>query len=119
MTEQEVFNKVWDHIITQGNPSVNKDGNCLYRGPNGLKCAAGILLTDEQAVESDKVGANWSMVLDDYPELRGLPNFLINDLQLCHDNVACYSYEDFVEDFKERARFVAEKYKLTTPEENV
>ena len=49
MTEQEVFNKVWDHIITQGKPSLSGEGKCRYRGPNGLKCAAGIFLTDEQS----------------------------------------------------------------------
>jgi len=120
MTEQEVFNKVWDHIIAQGEPSVNKDGHCLYRGPNGLKCAAGIFLTDEQAADSDEHAATWAH-LDDmgYPELEGLPNHLIKNLQICHDEASPLGGEDFIKDFKYRARFVAKVFNLTIPKEGV
>lgn len=33
--------------------SVKNDGSCLYRGPNGTKCAVGMFLTDEQAKLAD------------------------------------------------------------------
>lgn len=29
-----------------GFPAVNKDGECLYRGPKGIKCAVGLILPD-------------------------------------------------------------------------
>lgn len=47
MTEQEIFTKVANHLLTQNEPSVNSDYECLYRGPNGLKCAVGCLIKDE------------------------------------------------------------------------
>jgi len=45
MTKQETFNVVAKHLKKQGVRS-NYRGRCLYRGPNGLKCAAGVLIPD-------------------------------------------------------------------------
>jgi hypothetical protein len=51
MTNQEAFDKVWDHFVTRGGPpSVDLTGpepGCVYRGPNGERCGAGVLLPDE------------------------------------------------------------------------
>jgi hypothetical protein len=46
MREQEVFDTIAVGLMKQGKPSKRR-GDCLYRGPDGLKCAAGILLPDE------------------------------------------------------------------------
>lgn len=48
LTLQEVFDKVVSHLRTQGKKSMNEDSECLYRGPGGLKCAAGCLIEDEE-----------------------------------------------------------------------
>lgn len=45
MTAQEIFNRVARHLLDQGERSAT-DGGCLYRGPRGLSCAVGCLLTD-------------------------------------------------------------------------
>ena len=42
-TEQQVFDQVATHLLTQGRKSENA-GTCLYRGPEGTKCAAGCLI---------------------------------------------------------------------------
>ncbi len=48
LSRQEIFDKVWDWFVTEGNPrSVGPDGECLYRGPDGARCAAGVLIPDE------------------------------------------------------------------------
>lgn len=48
MNRQEVFNTVYRHLLAQGCKSLDATfENCLYRGPNGLKCAAGVLIKDE------------------------------------------------------------------------
>lgn len=47
MTKQEVFDTVYHHLLTQKQKSVDDDGVCLYRGPHGTKCAAGVLIKDE------------------------------------------------------------------------
>jgi hypothetical protein len=47
LTNQECFNKVWDWFVVNKNPQSIKDNVCQYRGPNGAKCAAGVLMPDE------------------------------------------------------------------------
>jgi hypothetical protein len=44
---QEVFDRIARHLLRQGQKSKKADSNaCLYRGPEGLKCAVGILIPD-------------------------------------------------------------------------
>lgn len=118
MTEQEVFNKVWDHIINQGEPSVNEVGDCLYRGPNGLKCAAGIFLTNKQAEKLDaESGTTWVKAVQMFPNLEKFPNKLIMQLQECHDYSSSVRDDDFVEEFKRQVIAIADKYNLTVPKE--
>lgn len=53
MTRQEAFDKVWAGLKTQGfRRSDDRSFSrpvCLYRGPDGLKCAIGHLITDDEA----------------------------------------------------------------------
>lgn len=51
LTMQQIFDKVVTHLRTQKIPSIEA-GDCLYRGPNGLKCAVGALITDEAYKDS-------------------------------------------------------------------
>lgn len=48
LTPQQIFDKVALHLLRQGLVSVNSAGNCLYRSPEGLKCAIGCLIPDER-----------------------------------------------------------------------
>lgn len=43
---QKLFDKAVTHLLTQMEQSMDGDGRCLYRGPNGLKCAIGALIDD-------------------------------------------------------------------------
>lgn len=45
MTAQEIFDKVLFSLRKQGKAST-KYGRCMYRGPDGLKCAVGHLIED-------------------------------------------------------------------------
>lgn len=47
-TYQETFNIVYNAILKQGCLSLDDKGYCLYRGPNGTKCAAGHLIPDDK-----------------------------------------------------------------------
>lgn len=49
MNRQEIYDKVKAHLLTQGKKSEAKtiSGQCLYRSPDGLQCAAGCLIPDE------------------------------------------------------------------------
>lgn len=46
LTEQEIFDKVASHLLKQGRQSVG-GSQCLYRGPDDLKCAVGALIDDK------------------------------------------------------------------------
>ena len=43
---QEVFDIVVNHLFTQGRPSYGGVQNCMYRAPDGLRCAVGVLIPD-------------------------------------------------------------------------
>jgi hypothetical protein len=46
---QRIYERARDHLLAQGQRSqrIPGTGECLYRGPRGLKCAVGCLITDE------------------------------------------------------------------------
>jgi hypothetical protein len=108
MTPQEIFDRSVAGVMKQGRPSVravpsNADGyGCVYRGPNGLKCAAGHLIDDEHynAVWDDGNSASQNAaVWPAIAESCGLPHthvsdrysrmaVMIRDLQKAHDDHA-------------------------------
>lgn len=48
MDNQEAFNRVVTHLRLQGRQSYEDGGiSCRYRSKEGLRCAVGVLLTDE------------------------------------------------------------------------
>ena len=49
MTEQELFDRVAVHLLTQRATarSTTNPGACLYHAPDGKKCAIGVLIPDE------------------------------------------------------------------------
>ena len=111
MTNQEVFDKVATHLLTQNRKSINEEetGNaCKYRGPNGLKCAAGILIPDDiynSSMENVIIGA----VLRKTPKLAPLMPFtnLLNNLQEIHE------WEE-VQNWKTELQKLAVSHKLST-----
>lgn len=116
MTAQEIFDKMYLHVVRQGRPSIDSSGKCRYRGPDGLMCAAGILLTDKQATQRE--GTTWgSSGYGPWPHIEHV--LLIALLQRAHDDAAYhFMYDDttFLDGFKGRAAVVAEQHDLTVPE---
>ena len=110
MTNQEIFDKVVTHLITQGERSISKLDNCLYKALNGLKCAVGCLIPDEE-YSSDMEGQCAEALYN-----RGVLDFLgsgievslLGDLQKLHD-------EKLPPTWKEGLLLLAEKYSLTPP----
>lgn len=47
MNIQETFNEVKKHLLCQKKASRNSESRCLFRNADGLKCAIGILIPDE------------------------------------------------------------------------
>lgn len=59
MTPQQIFDTVSVGLLTQNRKSVRSRNYCLYRGPKGAKCAAGLLIPDDlydKVIENTQIG---------------------------------------------------------------
>ncbi len=133
MTEQEAFDKVWAHFVTNGQPvSYEAEGSGLrrrylypkYRDPEGHRCAIGALIPDDQYTE-EMEEQHPSYVLDQSQAHLEDPMF-VSALQAAHDvTVECiqlHCLEGEVERryaryaLRCRLRNLAEQYDLVVPE---
>lgn len=81
---QDVFNQVAFHLLSQGERAVEEVcGACVYLAPDGLRCAAGCLISDEEYDEA----MEWNSWID-LVDTELVPNEhadLIIELQNLHD----------------------------------
>lgn len=84
MQAQEIFDTVTDHLRSQGRRSVNEEGDCMYRGPDGLMCAVGCLLTDD---EVEDINEGWAVDQIILPERLKNHSELLYALQQAHDEI--------------------------------
>lgn len=89
LTKQDIFNIAANGLLKQGKKSV--DGlSCLYRGPNGLKCAVGMLIPDnlyQDRFEGSSAGESGvinALIKVGVPNTIEYANFL-EHLQAVHD----------------------------------
>ena len=119
-TEQEVFDFVATHMFTQGVQAIGHNGParsapiCLYRGPNGTKCAVGAMITDEEYDPSmegysacDLVYLKGVKVNDDIKANAEL----LDRLQTVHDAPSNWESNDRM---KMALRYVAQEHDLKT-----
>jgi hypothetical protein len=109
-TLQEIFNIVSAHLLNQGQKSVS-NGICMYRGPNGLKCAAGCLIPDEEynpEFESNR----WNVLVDDGLIQNKFKTEIVA-LQEIHDYAPKNDPEQCVIQWKTKLIEFANEYKLT------
>lgn len=101
MNAQEIFDKVATHLIQQGEPAMDSNGDCVYRNDQGLKCAVGCLIPDDKyegRFEQLGIGANLSANKERQSDIEGLWSVLegegilrdehlqlLEDLQEAHD----------------------------------
>lgn len=101
MTDQEVFDIVAKHLLTQNKRAVNSKGFCVYRANDGSKCAFGVLITDEEySSEMEHKGSSILIGHKDYPSLdRFAYNIgIIASLQHIHDTINPKSWKDNLKD---------------------
>jgi len=87
----------------------NKFGDikCAYRGENGMMCAAGCLLTDEQAQRAGE-GIGWQQICKLHQDINDLysgSEKIIMELQYVHDIV-------LVSEWTSSLRGIASRYCL-------
>lgn len=83
--DQEIFDKVVTHLFTQKVKCVDDKGRCVYRF-NGLSCAAGCLIPDEEYNPSLE-GTSINFLINDGTVLQNYKNNseIIKKLQKIHD----------------------------------
>jgi hypothetical protein len=109
---QELYDFIVEAIVKQGRPSVGDNDRCLYRGPDGLKCAAGHVIPD--SMYSPVIMENAGVI---QLETEGeLPKSLIHHVRLIgylqdsHD--AASKRSDFMNSFLSMINRDAEKHNL-------
>jgi hypothetical protein len=109
---QELYDYIVEAVVKQGRPSVGDNDRCLYRGPDGLKCAAGHVIPDSmyspfrmenQSVDTLRRDGKLSESL--IPHAR-----LIHYLQSAHDGSS--NREDFLGAFLSDVKQTAIKFNL-------
>lgn len=88
-TEQQVFDQVAAHLLTQGVRSII-GAVCMYRGPDNNKCAVGCLIGDDE-YEPEWEGAGWTGLMERL-QLPAVHFRLIASLQVTHDEfpISCW-----------------------------
>lgn len=116
-TEQEYFDFCYQAVMMQGLPSVTS-GRCVYRGPNGLKCAIGHLISDDDYDPEMEGRVVWDL-FNDFESCKKYKEFesLLKAIQGAHD-VLKHIHErknEFRSEFHERMVNIANAYGLTVP----
>ena len=84
-TKQEIFDQVAKHLLEQAEPSISDENGCAYRGDNGLKCAVGCLITEDQY--EDTYRDFEGKVADSLPGVDGHVGEFLDELQRIHDAI--------------------------------
>lgn len=121
MTAQELFNQAYLGVLAQDGPSrLPSSSMCAYRGPEGRKCALGLIITDE---EYSPAMEGWGAYrLDDrglLPE-RLRPHLpLLARMQDAHDSYSDHTDDQFRQDFQQEMKEIADDFQLEVPETSV
>lgn len=101
---KKVFTKIVNHLRKQNTKSSNKRGDCLYRGPNGLKCAAGCLIPDELYTKSLEGNNVYDLRFQKIWDVLGYSErtiSMVSDMQYIHD---MYDVGDWESEFANVAK---------------
>lgn len=105
-TLQEIFDKVAIHLIKQNKRS-ELNGSCAYRGENGLMCAAGILIPDEEYKPKFEKQTWRNLTLTG--EVENKFSNEIRRLQIIHDDTYYKNWYDslvrFAQEYKLQVNF--------------
>lgn len=118
-TRQQIFDQVARHLLKQKVRAYDEENEkCQYRTSNGLMCAAGCLIADDEYdPQYDRTGS-WSAVVDRHQEVPEAHRGLIDALQTLHDTrPGCWPYNDIdspegVIDYAVRLKYFAERHQL-------
>lgn len=114
-SNQDAFDRVWQHFIVEGNPRcVDLGGGsfvCVYRNPSGNGCAVGCMLPDSMAAKADGFKATvyhaplWDLCKDWFANVN---IDLLRAMQSWHDSGGLYPDAG-------KLRHIATAYNITIP----
>lgn len=95
MDNQTAFDRVATHLLAQNEKATdNKSGHCVYRAPDGRKCAIGALIPDDKYT-SEMEGKMPEQLHNTWGLFGNEVNIeLLDDLQDCHDNFQVSEWRD-------------------------
>lgn len=106
MTNYDLANTVLSLLIIQGRQSLKEDGRtCQYRGANGCKCGAGLVLDDQYYREELDKG---KLVVGDMPVDSALQRsgFTQQQLPLLHSLQRMHDYYDSREQIMDFRKYI-------------
>jgi len=112
-TRQQIFDQVARHLLKQGKRAVSAQGRCKYRTDDGLKCAAGCLISDEEYDSNFEMRGSWpSVVTYASSTVTHVHEQFITELQRMHDKTPTLIEEIDGVDFTARLSAFAQEYGL-------
>lgn len=90
-TTEEVFEYIRHHLLTQMKRCVDDKGDCLYRNKQGLKCAAGCLIADDEYDPNMEYKKWYSLVIEKFVPKEHRE--LIRKMQYIHDDTPVSDWE--------------------------
>ena len=126
LSKQEIFDKCAVHLMTQGKKAMKPDTpdqSCMYRAPDGTKCAVGVLIPDHLYTSSMEGNSVPGLFQDFAPEMSmagldpGDMTFL-QELQLIHDEYQPESWRRqlvYLADYFDLSTAVLNSTPLMTP----
>lgn len=111
---QELFDRSVKGLINQKFVrSADGSGHCMYRGPNGTKCAIGHLIEDSEYVKEMEGKSFYALIIRYGDSIKAMENlsdnekYLLYDLQTVHD---CFVPLDWMGEWGR----IAPRYNLDT-----
>ena len=114
MTNQEAFDKIVARLIDGTGRADDGEGGCMYRAPNGLSCAVGCLIPDDEYDEG--IEGEYVHALDYLGCLDGLNVEMLEDAQDVHDYCRNWTGTKLNDKGIQELKRIAADYNLKMPE---
>ena len=120
MNRQEVFDKVYVHLLTQNVASLNEDKSCAYRGLKGRMCAVGCLITDDaysfeiEGYPVDNIGVVEALEKSGILVESVSDEWFLRDLQIIHDIKLPVKWETALKEFAQREQLTVPQFTKET-----
>ena len=107
MTDQEAFDKMVRHLYSQ-NWERSEEGeykSCAYRGHNGMMCAVGCLIPDDEYIKAIEY-KDYKTAKELCPSLANISDNVLKEMQFFHDGcmVYCIDNGEIKDELNDRAQ---------------